>query len=82
MKVAVSIPDDVFADVDRLAQKLKTSRSAVYTQALRQFVSNNDDDSITARINAVVDSLTEEEIDDDLHFVRRAAALTAERNDW
>ena len=82
MKVAVSIPDDVFADVDRLAQKLKTSRSAVYTQALRQVVSDNDDESITARINAVIDSLSEEEIEEDLRFVRRAAALTAERNDW
>ena len=82
MKVAVSIPDDVFADADRLAQRLNTSRSAVYARALRKFVSDNDEQSITAQINAVVDSLTEEEKEEDLRFVRRASALMAKRIDW
>ena len=82
MKVAVSIPDDVFADADRLAQRLNTSRSAVYARALRKFVSDNDEQSITAQINAVVDSLTEEEKEEDLRFVRRASALMVKRIDW
>ena len=82
MKVAVSIPDDIFADADQLAQKLKTTRSAIYTSALRQYVAQNDAQSITDRINAVVDSLSEEEQEDDLRFVRRAAYLTFQRTEW
>jgi hypothetical protein len=41
MKVAVSIPGPVFADAERLAKRLKASRSEVYARALKAFVANH-----------------------------------------
>ena len=38
MKTAISIPDDLFASADRLAKRLKMSRSELYTRAVRQYV--------------------------------------------
>jgi metal-responsive CopG/Arc/MetJ family transcriptional regulator len=34
MKVAVSIPDDVFAEAEALAKRMKSSRSEIYSRAL------------------------------------------------
>jgi predicted transcriptional regulator len=38
MKTAVSIPDDVFEDAERLASRLHTSRSQFSARALADFV--------------------------------------------
>ena len=37
MKTAVSIPDDVFEQADRLAGELRVSRSELYATALRSY---------------------------------------------
>jgi metal-responsive CopG/Arc/MetJ family transcriptional regulator len=36
MKTAVSVPDDLFAQADRLAKRSRRSRSEVYSAALRE----------------------------------------------
>lgn len=54
MKTAVSIPDDVFEDAERLASRLQTSRSKVYTRALAEFVARHDDDRVTALMDQAV----------------------------
>ena len=41
MKTAVSIPDDVFEEAERLATELKTSRSQLYSRALQEFVARH-----------------------------------------
>ncbi len=56
MKTAISIPDDVFAEGERLASRLKTSRSQLYTRALAEFVARHDDERITAAMDAVVEA--------------------------
>jgi len=38
MKTAISLPDDVFEEAERLASRLKVSRSELYAQALQDFV--------------------------------------------
>jgi metal-responsive CopG/Arc/MetJ family transcriptional regulator len=38
MKTAISIPDDVFASADRLAKRLRMSRSELYARAVRQYL--------------------------------------------
>lgn len=59
MKVAVSIPDRVYAQAERLAAHLKTSRSALYARALAAFVDRHAEDRITERMNAVLDAVEE-----------------------
>jgi metal-responsive CopG/Arc/MetJ family transcriptional regulator len=56
MKTAVSIPDDVFAAADALAKARGTSRSDVYARALRDYLSRNAPDQLTAQMDAAVDA--------------------------
>jgi hypothetical protein len=54
MKVAVSIPDDVFAEAEALAKRLKSSRSEVYSRAVREFIGNHAPDRVTDLMNDVL----------------------------
>ncbi|MCY3016155.1 MAG: hypothetical protein EXS06_06410 [Planctomycetaceae bacterium] len=78
MKTAVSIPDDVFADAERLALRLQTSRSNLYARALAEFVARHDDDRITALMDQAVGEVGSE----DDTFPRAAAKQAARRNEW
>jgi metal-responsive CopG/Arc/MetJ family transcriptional regulator len=78
MKTAVSIPDDLFRDAERLVCRLQTSRSQLYARALSEFVARHDDDRVTASINRVVDEVGTE-IDD---FSREAAQQTLRQVEW
>ena len=82
MKVAISIPDEVFAKADVIAQRLNTSRSAFYTEAVRKHVLEHDTDAVIDQWNAVIDSLSEEEKEEDLRFLNRANYLMAQRTEW
>ena len=77
MKTAVSIPDDVFDDADRLARRLGHSRSQLYSRALREFVARYEPASVTAALDAVVaeDSTTDA-------FLARAGRRAIARSDW
>lgn len=79
MKVAVSIPDDLFAEADRVAEATGKTRSAFYAQALRDRLRKSRDDEVTAAWNTALAEIDQEE---DLPFVRRAASLLARRADW
>ncbi|HPF27161.1 MAG TPA: hypothetical protein PK159_11260 [Steroidobacteraceae bacterium] len=60
MKVDVSIPDDVFAEAEALAQRLKTSRSEIYSRALGEFLGRHAADRVTAMMNGVVRGVAQE----------------------
>jgi metal-responsive CopG/Arc/MetJ family transcriptional regulator len=79
MKVAVSIPDDIFAEADRLAEAVGESRSAFYAQALRDRLRKSHDIEITAAWNAALAEVDQEE---DLPFVRKAASEIARHLKW
>jgi hypothetical protein len=55
MKVAVSIPDDVFHQADADARRRKWPRSKLYAEALRAYVASAEEDQVTLRLNAVHD---------------------------
>lgn len=78
MKAAVSIPDEVFEEGERLARRLQTSRSQLYARALADFVVQHDDDKITATINRVLQDVGTG-VDD---FTRRAARKTLRHVEW
>jgi metal-responsive CopG/Arc/MetJ family transcriptional regulator len=54
MKVAVSIPDEVFADAELLAKRLKITRSEVYSRALHEFLGRHVPERSTQLMNRVV----------------------------
>ncbi len=53
MKVAVSIPDEVFQAADELAVRERCSRSSLYARALQRLLAEVERGEITARLNAV-----------------------------
>jgi predicted transcriptional regulator len=57
MKIAVSVPDELFARADDAASRLGLSRSQVYARALEEFLDANDpdDDPVTAQLNEIAD---------------------------
>lgn len=78
MKAAISIPDEVFEQGERLARRLHTSRSQLYARALADFVIQHDSDRITSAMNQVLDDVGSEED----KFTRRAARQTLRHVEW
>lgn len=79
MKTAVSVPDEIFQQAEKLAKRLRTSRSQLYSSALREYLARHTDDDITAAINAVCDEVGETACDP---FVAAAARATLRRVEW
>lgn len=80
MKAAVSIPDEVFKQGERLARRLHTSRSQLCARALADFVVQHDEDQVTASMNKVLEEVgTEDALD---NFTRRAAHKALRRVEW
>jgi metal-responsive CopG/Arc/MetJ family transcriptional regulator len=53
MKIAVSIPDEVFEKVERLARRAGRSRSEVFSAALAEYVARHAPDEVTEAMNRV-----------------------------
>jgi hypothetical protein len=53
MKVALSIPDDLFESGELLSKRLGVSRSRLYATALAEFVAKSTGRKVTERLNAV-----------------------------
>lgn len=51
MKTAISIPDTLFTQGEKLAKRLGLSRSELYARALDEFVRQHDEHDITRRLN-------------------------------
>ncbi len=56
MKVALSIPDEIFESGETLSKRLGVSRSRLYATALAEFVAKNRGRKLTERLNAVYGS--------------------------
>ena len=53
MKVAISLPDPVFSAAEKLAHRLRVSRSQLYAQAIEEYLGKRQDSQITERLNAL-----------------------------
>jgi metal-responsive CopG/Arc/MetJ family transcriptional regulator len=57
MKTAISIADTVYADAERLARRVKKSRSQLYTEAVAEYVARHDPEAVTEAMNRVCETL-------------------------
>ena len=57
MKTTISLPDDVFEEAERLARRLKKSRSELYREALAEYVARHDSDAMTVAMNRVAEKV-------------------------
>jgi len=74
---AVSIPDDLYDEAEKLAKGLGVSRSALYARALARLVHDADTQQITAALNAVY---VKQRRGDEL--IGRPAAIVLEDEGW
>jgi metal-responsive CopG/Arc/MetJ family transcriptional regulator len=59
MKTAVSIPDEVFEDAERLARRTKRSRSEIYSRALAEYVARHAPDRVTEEMDRALADIDE-----------------------
>jgi metal-responsive CopG/Arc/MetJ family transcriptional regulator len=78
MKVALSIPDELFESAETLAKRLAVSRSRLYATALADFVAKHRSRKVTERLNAVYAS-EKSRVDPD---VRRSQNRSLSRESW
>lgn len=78
MKTAISVPDEVFSGAERLARRLKKSRSQLFSEAMREYLARHDPDEITEAMNRVL-----EEVDPAPDpALAEAARSVLERSEW
>lgn len=78
MKTAISLPDEVFQEAERLARRLKKSRSAVFREAVAEYVARHEPETITSELDRVADEV-------DTHLDAPASAAAARllrRSEW
>jgi predicted transcriptional regulator len=78
MKTAISIPDDLFADAERLARALKKSRSRLYGDAVREYLARHSADRVTETLDRICADAAAGESD----FATAAARRVLELSDW
>jgi len=78
MKAAVFIPDRVFKQAESFARAHGRTRSALYSDALRQYLRHNAPDAITAAMNKACAAAGPQEN----HFIRAAACRMLRRETW
>ena len=78
MKTAVSIPDEVFEEVERLARRMKRSRSELYSRALAEYVARHAPNRVTDAMNRALTEISEPTD----RFVRAASRRVLERSEW
>jgi len=78
MKIAVSVPNEVFERAEGLAKRLDVSRSELYSRALREYLARHSPDEVTQALDRVcgeLDSTTDD-------FVREASRRVFEGTEW
>jgi len=78
MKTAISLPDALYAEAERLARRLKKSRSQLYAEAVAAYLGRHDVEVLTEafdRVCATVDSEADP-------MVKAAATHVLARSEW
>ncbi|MGE0039587.1 MAG: hypothetical protein AB7H88_14470 [Vicinamibacterales bacterium] len=70
MKVAVSIPEELFESAESLGKRLRVSRSRLYATALAEFLAKHQGRKITDRLNEIYGT-EESRLDDRLSRMQR-----------
>ena len=78
MKTAISLPDAVFRDAERLAKRLRKSRSELYKEAVAEYVARHEPEAITEALNRLAKDLDTRSDE----FTATAAARVMERSEW
>jgi metal-responsive CopG/Arc/MetJ family transcriptional regulator len=79
MKMAVSLPDKLFSGAEKLAKRMKVSRSDLYARTLGEYLSRHRPDDVTEALDGVCAQLG---TPDESKFVAAASARVLEQMEW
>ena len=78
MKIAISLPDDLFESADELAERMGVSRSELYARAVAECLAKHRNEDVTAKLNEVFGEETSG-IDSPL---RKAQSRSVSSSEW
>jgi len=78
MKIAISLPDDLFERANALAEQLSVSRSQLFATALAEYLAKHHGKKVTSRLNTVY-SAEESRLDPAL---RKAQSRSFKPDSW
>lgn len=78
MKTAISVPDPIFDEAERMARRMKRSRSELYSTALADYLARHTPDQVTEAMNRTLSALG----NDADEFVATASHRTLEHSEW
>lgn len=78
MKTAISLPDEIFEQAEVLAARLRLSRSALYRNALSEYLLRHDPSELTEAMDRAV-AAAGPGVDP---FVTETAGLVLQRVEW
>ena len=82
MKVAVSIPDPIFAEAEALAKLSRLTRSGLYSRALSAYVASHAPDRITELANAAADAMSADELAQNRLAEQAAYRTILKQTEW
>jgi hypothetical protein len=78
VKTAISIPDDVFDQAEKVAKRLGLSRSELFTRAVQAFLATRAEQNITKSYDAAFGDAGESDVDELRREATRRALLDVE----
>jgi hypothetical protein len=78
VKTTVSVPDELFAEAERLRFEMGTSRSELYGRALLELLARHASDRLTEALDRVLDEVGGEADG----FIRDTSRRTLQRVEW
>jgi metal-responsive CopG/Arc/MetJ family transcriptional regulator len=78
MKTAISVPDEIFEDAEALAARLGKSRSQLYAEAMAEYLTRHDPESVTERMDRALDAIAGSEDP----FVTETTRSILEKIEW
>jgi metal-responsive CopG/Arc/MetJ family transcriptional regulator len=78
MKTAISVPDLIFEEAERVARRMKRSRSELYSAALADYLARHTPDRVTEAMNRALAALD----DGADEFVAAVSRRTLKRAKW
>jgi metal-responsive CopG/Arc/MetJ family transcriptional regulator len=78
MKTAISLPDELFDELEKLGRQMAKRRSELYRLALEDYLLRHDVDRVRDAMNAALDKIE----GSDSGFANAAASRTLEDTEW
>ena len=79
MKTAISIPDNIFEEAEKVARRLGISRSELYQRAVARFIEQQSGDVVREALDRVYGKKTNRDLDP---LIKAASEQALTDEDW